>query len=301
MKPFILTFPALIVMTILMACSFVTPPAEKTSVYQTHAYPKGSDALPLLREIWDFGADTIFPKSLAQRFDATTLKQLEDTLRADNTMALADILNPFFDSLGISHTRLYDRRHQGYYMLRSLFSTRDLNTPALYTIGVQLNDRAPGNIQAVLHGSPAARAKLRRGDRIIAVNGAPFESLLQWQQAGPVNLTIENENGKHNITLTPVRQGFHRALANATQASQTVIECSDRRIGYIHLWAGTHPVFLDILNRAVNNARASQLDGYILDLRDGFGGAGDDAPDPLDEAMGALGAGIGPFDITLGR
>lgn len=236
-------------------------------------YPRGSDALPLLREIWDFGARNVYPNTLAERFDPITLKQLEESLISDDKIALADVLNPFLDSLGVSHTRFYDRRHQGYYLLRSLFSTRDIGAPQLYTIGVQLNDENPGLVQAVLEGSPAAAVNLRRGDRIVAVDGVPFESLLQWQQAVPVRLEIETESGVRQVRLKPILQSFHRALAKATEASKREIRCRDRRIGYLHLWSGTNDVFLDALKDAIAEAKASRLDAFVLDLRDGYGGA----------------------------
>jgi carboxyl-terminal processing protease len=53
-----------------------------------------------------------------------------------------------------------------------------------------------------------------------------------------------------------------------------VHECSgDRRIAYVHLWAGTHDTFLDLLRATIDDARAEDLDAFILDLRDGYGGA----------------------------
>jgi len=257
----------------IIVCSVGWLYAQEQVGYEAVEYPRGSDAVPLLHEIWDFSAENIYPASLADQFDLRTLKQLEDKLRSADNAALADVLNPFFESLGVSHTRFYDRRHQTYYILRSLFSTRDLDAPQLYTIGVQLDDRKPGVVRAVMEGSPAAANGVRREDRIVAVDGDPFESLHQWQQAGLIRLTIEAESGQRDVRLIPVQQSFHRALARATAASRRVFDCHDRRIGYLHLWSGTHNVFLDTLNDSVASAQDTDLDGFILDLRDGYGGA----------------------------
>ncbi len=120
-------------------CFVGLPHAQEKASRDSASYPHGPDAIPLLREMWDFSADNIYPTHLGERFDSSTLKQLEDRLRSADSVALADVLNPFLNSLGVSHTRFYDRRHQTYYMLRSLFSTRDLDSPQLYTIGVQLD------------------------------------------------------------------------------------------------------------------------------------------------------------------
>ncbi len=256
-----------------IVCSVGLLHAQEKAGREAVRYPHGPEALPLLHEVWEFSAKNIYPTALAERFDLITLNQLEDTLRSANTIALADVLNPFFESLGVSHTRFYDRRHHSYYMLRSLFSTRDLDAPQLYTIGVQLDDKDPGVVRAVMEGSPAAVNGVRRGDRIVVVDGVPFESLLQWQHAGSIRLTVEAESGQRDVRLSPVWQSFHRALARATVASRRVINCRDRRIGYLHLWSGTHKVFLDILKDAVTSAQDAELEGFILDLRDGYGGA----------------------------
>lgn len=255
--------------------------AQERAGHQSENYPQGPQALPLLHEIWNFSVENIYPATLAERFDLGTLRQLEHKLRSAENAALADVLNPFLESLGVSHTRFYDRRHQSYYMLRSMFSTHDLDEPKLYTIGVQLNDNDPGAVRAVLEGSPAAAVGIQRGDRITAVDGVPFESLLQWQRAGSTRLTIETASVQRNVKLNPVRQGFHRALARATAASERVIECSNRRVGYLHLWSGTHDVFLGTLTDAVADAQRTELDGFILDLRDGYGGAWFEYLDPF--------------------
>ncbi|MEX1033105.1 MAG: S41 family peptidase [Cellvibrionaceae bacterium] len=166
-------------------------------------------------------------------------------------------------------------------MLRSLFSTRDLDSPQLYTIGVQLDEYEPGLVRAVLEGSPAAAAGIRREDRIVAVDDVQFESLLQWQQPTSISLLLRRQEEEHEVRLTPILQGFHRALAQATRASGSVLECGDRSIGYLHLWSGTHSEFLEILKDSIAEARAMGLDGFILDLRDGYGGAWWDYLDPF--------------------
>lgn len=256
-----------------LAAAWGSAGAQDNGGARDPGYPRGADAVPLLREIWDVGAESIYPARLAERFDAGTLEKLEARLNKDENVALADVLNPFLESLNVSHTRFYDRRHQGYYLLRSLFSTRDLDTPRLYTIGVQLDDREPGLVRAVLEGSPAAEAGLRRGDRIVAVDNRRFESLLQWQRPTASRLLLRRKGEQLEVTLTPRYQSFHRALARATRASSKVLACGDRRIGYLHLWSGTHGEFLGILKDSVADANDMQLDGFVLDLRDGYGGA----------------------------
>ena len=272
--------PSVVVASVLCWCLPGLGLAQRAE-NQLDAYPQGPAAIPLLHEIWAFSEATIFPRSLAQRFDAQALLKFEGLLRSPNAVALADALNPFLESLGVSHTRLYDVRHQTYYLQRSLFSTRDLDAPQLHTIGVQFDELDPAIVQAVMEQSPAAIAGLQRGERIVAVNGASFQSLLQWQQTLPTRFTVRGAQGDRDVALTPVRQSLHRALAEATARSREIYECGSRRIAYFHLWSGTHPIFLEALNHAVADTRQHGVNGFVLDLRDGYGGAWWDYLDPF--------------------
>lgn len=265
--------PLLLIAVPILASVWALVGAQDSWESSSLTYPQGPDAIPLLQEVWDISAENLYPAHLAKRFDAGTLEKLEDRLRKARNLALADVLNPFLERLNVSHTRFYDLRHQSYYMLRSLFSTRNLDSPKLYTIGVQLDEYEPALVRAVLEGSPAAVAGVRRGDRIIAVDDVQFESLLQWQQAASTRLLLRRHGEEREITLTPILQSFHRALARATRASWEVLACGDRSIGYLHLWSGTHSVFMQILESSIADTREMNLDGFILDLRDGYGGA----------------------------
>ena len=256
------------------ACSSAYTVSGQGSESQIDAsFPKDSDAIPLLRELWTFAANRIYPTELAGRFDSETLAGIEATLSASDDLALADAFNPFLESLGVSHTRLYDLRHQTYYLLRSIFSTREIDRPRVYTIGVQLDDTEGSLVNAVFDGSPAMTAGMRNGDRIVAVDGEPFDSLLQWQQSDPIAITVSSNGEEHTVRLTPVRQSFHRALHEATVQSTREYQCNDERIGYMHLWAGTNDEFLNTLIQGVSHAKDSGVSAFILDLRDGFGGA----------------------------
>lgn len=148
--------------------------AQDATELLSSSYPRGSESIPVLQEVWGLSRQLIYPSHLAERFSVNKLAELEDLLRSDSNVPLADVLNPFLDSLEVSHTQFYDRRHQSYYLLRSLFSTRDLDSPKLYTIGVQLDEQDPGLIRAVMEGSPAERAGVQRGDRLVSVDGVAF-------------------------------------------------------------------------------------------------------------------------------
>jgi len=262
-----------ILLLILAICVFDDGKTQHAPDVSSSSYPRGSESIPVLREVWELSRQLIYPSHLAERFSLSKLTELEDLLRSDSKVPLADVLNPFLDSLEVSHTHFYDRRHQNYYLLRSLFSTRDLDSPKLYTIGVQLDEKDLGLIRAVMEGSPAEAAGIQRGDRLVSVDGVEFDSLLQWQNTTSIELRLSRQGEAIDVKLAPILQSFHRGLARATEASERVISCGEQRFGYLHLWSGTHPLFLEILKESVATARDEGLDGFILDLRDGSGGA----------------------------
>ncbi|MBX9767636.1 MAG: hypothetical protein K2X47_10230, partial [Bdellovibrionales bacterium] len=78
----------------------------------------------------------------------------------------------------------------------------------------------------------------------------------------------------------PIHENIHRTLIKASIQSTKVIQKNGVRIGYFHLWSGTHSAFLDALRNAVTEL-GPQTDGMILDLRDGYGGAWWDYLDPF--------------------
>lgn len=254
--------------TLLLLLLFAAAP-EPPSVQP----PAGPAAIEVLQEVWSVGAESIFPRSLATRFDDSTLDQLSTQLRNHPTLPLAEVLNPFLFSLGVSHTQFFDVRHHGYYMLRSLFTTRDLDSPELYVLGLQMEKARPDRVRAVLDGLPADQAGVQVGDILVSVDGQPYASLQQWQHPQPVTLTVRSGGATRESLVQPRRMGMHRALLEATGNSAQEWVCDHRRVGYLHLWSGTHEAFLETLNTAAVSAVEKQLGAFILDLRDGYGGA----------------------------
>jgi carboxyl-terminal processing protease len=229
-----------------------------------------------LSDVWVFARDNIYPKALSARFLPEVYDDLQARLRENPEVSVADVINPFLSSLGVSHTYLYDEHDLGYYMLRSMFTKRDIEQPKVVHIGVQASPHEDGlRVEAVLEGGPAYRAGVKRGDIVTFVNGVkPSKDSAFFPYGGrPVEIEVATRNsGTNTITVVPVEQSIHATFAEATRASVRIIDQDDLRIGYIHLWTGTDPQFLDALKTAVLDT-FSDVDGIILDLRDGYGGA----------------------------
>ncbi|MGQ9426754.1 S41 family peptidase [Gilvimarinus sp. F26214L] len=229
-----------------------------------------------LSDIWVFAKENIYPPELSTRFLPEVYDELNVQLRENPQASVADVINPFLTSLGISHTYLYDENDLGYYLFRSMFTTRDIASPKVVHIGIQSSSREDGLlVDAVLEGGPAYRAGIKRGDIITAVKGVkPTKDSAFFSYEGrAVEIDVITRNGtRRSVTVQPIEQSIHAALAQATRESVKIIKRDDLRFGYLHLWAGTDQQFLDTLRTTVLET-FSDVDGIILDLRDGYGGA----------------------------
>ena len=67
---------------------------------------------------------------------------------------------------------------------------------------------------------------------------------------------------------------------DATKNSVRVIDDHSRRIGYFHLWTLAGEDFKNALSGAIYG-KLKNTDGFILDLRDGFGGRPEGYADPF--------------------
>jgi carboxyl-terminal processing protease len=142
-------------------------------------------------------------------------------------------------------------------------------------------------VRSILEGGPAEKAGIKRGDRIVKINGVPAKKSELVEQAGSdpglpwpplwylraegtekVLLTVESEKGKpRSVTVTPEPI----SAVEATRNSVRVIKYHGMKFGYVHTWHFlVAPIF-----QTVSNAMAKEFkkcDGLLLDVR-GRGGS----------------------------
>ncbi|WP_438017745.1 S41 family peptidase [Sorangium sp. So ce315] len=128
----------------------------------------------------------------------------------------------------------------------------------------------------VYPSSPAGAAGLRRGDRVLALNGIDVEEIVgddRWAELiGP------DEEG-HEISLTIERPGeepFTIAVQKAwygitTVLSPRVVKAGSSTVGYLMLTTFIEPS-VEELDRAFATFRESQVTELVLDLRYNGGG-----------------------------
>jgi carboxyl-terminal processing protease len=158
-------------------------------------------------------------------------------------------------------------------------------------------------VDAVLEGSPAARAGLKVGDEILSVDGAPYHPIRSFRGKAGTKAAVEvrrAEGAPSQVLQVPVMTiAPLYALGEATRASARVVERDGKRIGYVHVWASVGEDSVRALNDALAQlgigdrhsgprddkgqpVRPPPLDGLIVDMRGRIGGTGSNAARYLD-------------------
>lgn len=190
-----------------------------------------------------------------------------------NENLVADVVNLLLAELKASHTKLYTPVDLEYWALNSIFSEKltDYSIPFSGIWARKIGDRWIA--RDVLLGTPAYTAGVRPGDLLLSIDGKEF-SPLGWKKNQPSVLRFTSDGKKVvQASVLPEWQSIQAAFIKATKLSEQIVEIDGKKIGYFHLWCGTHNEFLNSLNRSLRYFAVSKVDGIVLDLRNGFGGA----------------------------
>ncbi len=187
---------------------------------------------------------------------------------------LSQKLNELLDVLNASHTEFLSSSDQEYWALKSIFSG-DIQGALLKQAGawfVKVNDK--WFVKNVFSKTPAEKSGLLAGDEIISADNQSFRPVDSFLNKKTVVLKVRRQEGAptFEIKLNPCRESFQQTLLNSTKQSYAIIKRGKARVAYFHLWSGTHDDFKNALKNAATDAR-NKSDVFILDLRDGFGGA----------------------------
>ena len=240
--------------------------------------------LDIFEAVWREAKAKIYPQELATKhFTDSRYETLKaQAATAEDLYALTPVINDFLAELGVSHTRFYDDSTFAFYLFRSMFTTRALDHPPVRHIGIQHATVGGAHVvREVLHGYPAARDGLRRGDVLLQANGRAYRPALAVNPAGGSVDLLYRRNGQiRRVTVATVHENPNRFFHDAMLNSATTFRVAGRDIGYVHLWSGTHPRILQSFT-ALMHDRFAGHDAMILDLRGGYGGAWYDYLDPF--------------------
>lgn len=136
---------------------------------------------------------------------------------------------------------------------------------------VRMNDEGILEISGVFEGGPAERAGLRKGDRVLAVDGVSIIGVSLYEAIGrirgpagtQVTLLIEREGVERPFEVTIVRESLEIPIIDA--------EMRDDGIGVIRLYEFSATAG-DLMERNVEKLLDQGARGIILDLRYNPGG-----------------------------
>jgi len=186
--------------------------------------------------------------------------------------------NEALAELATSHTQYYPRGTASYWGLLAIFgSTLEAGPVAYDSIGADVSDRH--FVRRVLAGGPAARAGVLRGDRLVAVDGKPYDPVGPFDgKAGrPVELTVERAAGgpPHTLWVTPNRVDPKIEWVTAMDEGARLFARDGVDVAYVPVpWCVGEEVAE--LMRDMIAVRFSDADALVLDFRDGWGGCNPD-------------------------
>jgi len=184
------------------------------------------------------------------------------------------------DSLG-------DPGHTIFLTPEELQSENDSLSGTLVGIGVYLGEDAGGPvIISVFSGTPASKAGLLPGDRLIAVDGRSVENLsvpaiaaiVRGKEGTPVTVTIIHAHSATPIDITIIRATI--TVPAVTWAMLPGTQFADVRIAQFQERTA------DEFRAAIREARRAGAKGVVLDLRNDPGGYVSEAVGVISELIG---------------
>jgi carboxyl-terminal processing protease len=155
-------------------------------------------------------------------------------------------------------------------------------------VGIEVDFRTDVIIVvAPIEGSPAARAGIRSGDRIVGVDGKPtrgqsLERIVRTMRGTPgtrVRLTVQRPGVEHPIDFDLVRE--------QVRVTSVVGQRLEGDIAYLRIKqfsSGTHDEFLRAIGR-VRGQESGPIAGVVLDMRSNPGGLVEQATALADDLL----------------
>lgn len=221
-------------------------------------------------------------------WSASVQKARAEYQKAPDLAAKHEVLRALVASLKTSHTSYYPREDPGYWVLADMFRpflVRSCSQERLPAFPVTRDDigvlwrRVDGEwfVASAYRGGPAEKAGLKSGDRVVAADGKAFGPVDSFAgKAGKaVALEVQRARGGPllKLSVTPRATRPLEEFRQATEDSYQVVERHGRRIAYVRVWAWIGEAIQQAVLEAINKANTEKVDGFVLDLRDGWGGA----------------------------
>lgn len=191
--------------------------------------------------------------------------------QASSHRQFAEAVNALLKASGVSHFSYYTKDDWHYWHLVSTF---DRGGPDTQVTHIGLFPERIGMrwfVRGILEGSVADAANIRVGDELLTVDGRKFSPIRSFEgkEGKLVRLRLRRKPELiYNITVTPVKESLHEAVQRAVVRSIRTFQYKDYRYAYLHGWTllGDAREYWKLLEMQ------DEVDGLVLDYRDGIGG-----------------------------
>ena len=277
-------FPSLLFLAIVLGAGLASP-AALPGGRETKLDSLGQEIVSLVREkFYD-------PKAA----DAWAAAHDHYGAKADGRDAFVRLTRSALEDLKTSHTGYYTRSDPAYYGLLAIFREAfGVRSVEYESVGADFTEE--GFVRAVFAGSPAEKAGLRRGDRVVKADGREFQPVLSFQgRAGrDVILAVERAAGAPpvEVAVTPRRIDPEKEWKAAQEEGSRLIRRDGTTIAYVPLFSCAGDQYREALQEAIGG-KLREARALVLDFRNGWGGC---SPDFLNLFHGAV-----PALTSIGR
>lgn len=221
-------------------------------------------------------------QSRKAEMEALFARYAEAAKGAKSEAEFSVIVNKMIEDFKDSHFAFLSNDMQGYYNFDSL--ARGKNAEEMPHIGAWFRKDKDGyTVHMVLNGMPAEKADIRKGDRMVSVDGKPFSPIEAFRNSvGKSVQVVVRRSGKDFVKqVDVVSQRASEMFLEATRNSARIIEQGGKKLAYVHLWTMSPSEDMKNVLPGLVYGRFRDTDGFILDIRDGFGGRPEGYGDPF--------------------
>ncbi len=191
-----------------------------------------------------------------------------ETFRRETRRRLAE--------LQASHTEYYGQDDPSHRDLLSIFEPVLKRSAKGESLGIGIVEQDGGWFVArVFAGGPAEAAGLRRGDRIVSADGAPFHPVLSLQDKAGRPVALEFQRRKdgplQTVSATLRTTDPKEEWLEAQKVGSRVVERKGRRVAYVPIWSCAGDQYREALAESLQGD-LKDAEALVIDFRDGWGG-----------------------------
>jgi carboxyl-terminal processing protease len=223
------------------------------------------------QQIGELVRENFYDSKRASAWASTYTNYADET---DSLIAFAGLTKRALAELKTSHTDFYTPSDVEYYGLLSIFSEA-LGAEAVEFESIGADFTRDHFVRVVFAGGPAAQAGLRRGDKVLRVDGKDFDPVASFHGKGGqhVILTVERAPGQGAIELvaTGRKANPKNEWLEAQKLGSKIIERAGKSIAYVPMFSCTGEEYASALQETIFQKFRDAV-ALILDFRDGWGG-----------------------------